>query len=212
MPGYVDIQGELNANGEFALLDDGQCRGGFRAVNTIAERNAIIPDRRKNGMHVYVAEKATVYKLESDQWKIANIGIRSMPMSELDEYRGFDPVIVEDFLFETTYTETTVGGHPSLEVHKYLGQCIVFVSKNETFQTGRFTVTQTAVYGRKSAYRTTAYNAESGILLSDDWTQWKDIVTVSTAGGENLLIWIGDESELPEESERTGTGTLYIAL
>jgi len=108
MPGYVNIQGELKANGDFALSDDGQHRGGFRAVKTLSERNAILPDRQKNGMFVYVTDTDTLYRLDNTEWKVA--------------------------------------------------------------------------------------------------------VTVATASGESMKVWIGDAANLPSSSSRAGTKTLYIVL
>lgn len=53
-------------NGDFALLDDSNIRGGFRVVNNLTERNAIPADRRKIGMKVFVISTDNIYTLEND--------------------------------------------------------------------------------------------------------------------------------------------------
>ena len=52
----------------YATHEDTYGRGGFRSVATLAERNAISTDRRKNGMFVYVVETDAIYKLLDNSW------------------------------------------------------------------------------------------------------------------------------------------------
>ena len=52
MPKFL---GEIVQNGgDFALLDSSNVRGGFMQVDTLQERDSIIPDKLKKGMHCYV--------------------------------------------------------------------------------------------------------------------------------------------------------------
>ena len=213
MPGYVNIQGELKANGDFSLLDDSQYRGGFRTVTTITERDSILSDRQKNGMLVYVTENGTLYRLDNaDIWTVVDMGLRTLTMPELDNYMGLNPVIADDFLFDTILTETETGGNPSLTITNIHGECIVFVSINETATTGKRIVTQTAICGKKMKYRTTSYNSFTQTLFSANWTGWKDCISVVSENGDTMKIWTGDATNLPSSSDRAETKTLYIVL
>ena len=48
----------------YATHEDEYGRGGHRSVDTIVERDEITPERRKEGMTVYVKENKTKYILE----------------------------------------------------------------------------------------------------------------------------------------------------
>ena len=66
IPGSVPITGFIaptDAADTFATQDEAYNRGGYRSVADIAERDAITPDRRKEGMLVNVLSDSTVYKL-----------------------------------------------------------------------------------------------------------------------------------------------------
>ena len=58
----------------YATHDDKYGRGGHRSVDTIVERDEITPERRKEGMTVYVKENKTKYILEGGienaNWKV----------------------------------------------------------------------------------------------------------------------------------------------
>ena len=62
----------------YATHDDKYGRGGHRSVDTIVERDEIKPERRKEGMTVYVKENKTKYILEGGidniNWKVDNSG------------------------------------------------------------------------------------------------------------------------------------------
>lgn len=64
-------------DGAFAMLDDAYVRGGLRVVSTLADRDAITADRRKEGMLVLVTgDSNTLYMLTADltTWIVAPIG------------------------------------------------------------------------------------------------------------------------------------------
>lgn len=66
MPKFL---GEITqSGGDFALLDSSNIRGGFMQVDTIQERDNIIPDKLKKGMHCYVAEEERIFEWKGDQW------------------------------------------------------------------------------------------------------------------------------------------------
>ena len=62
----------------YATHDDKYGRGGHRSVDTIVERDEITPERRKEGMTVYVKENKTKYILENGienaNWKVDSSG------------------------------------------------------------------------------------------------------------------------------------------
>jgi hypothetical protein len=63
--------------GSFAMLDDTYIRGGLRVVATLQDRDAITPDRRKEGMLVLVVgDSNNLYMLTADltTWILAPIG------------------------------------------------------------------------------------------------------------------------------------------
>lgn len=71
MPKFL---GEIIQNGgDFALLDSSNIRGGFMQVATIEERDRIIPDKLKKGMHVYVDENEKIYEWKGDQWLLFKV-------------------------------------------------------------------------------------------------------------------------------------------
>ena len=69
----------------YATHDDTYGRGGHRSVDTIVERDEISPERRKEGMTVYVKENKTKYILEGGtenvNWKIDSSG-RDVDLSD----------------------------------------------------------------------------------------------------------------------------------
>ena len=64
----IEIIAKLKAknNGQFALLDDIDLKGGYRVVDNLTERNNIPSDKRKVGMRVVVISTDIVYVLNSD--------------------------------------------------------------------------------------------------------------------------------------------------
>ena len=53
-------------NGQFALLDDTNIRGGFRIIDNLTILHAIPSDKRKQGMMAFVVSEDVMYSLESD--------------------------------------------------------------------------------------------------------------------------------------------------
>lgn len=71
MPKFL---GEIVQNGgDFALLDSNNIRGGFMQVATIKDRDSIIPDKLKKGMHVYVDEEEQIFEWKGDGWVLFNV-------------------------------------------------------------------------------------------------------------------------------------------
>lgn len=71
MPKFL---GEIVQNGgDFALLDSSNVRGGFMQVNTLQERNSIIPDKLKKGMHCYVEEEEQIFEWKGDEWVLFKV-------------------------------------------------------------------------------------------------------------------------------------------
>lgn len=60
-------------NGDFALLDSSNIRGGFMQVDTLQERNSIIPDKLKKGMHCYVEEEEQIFEWKGDEWVLFQV-------------------------------------------------------------------------------------------------------------------------------------------
>lgn len=66
MPKFL---GEIVQNsGDFALLDSSNVRGGFVQVATIEDRDSIIPDKLKVGMHCYVESEEQIFEWKGDEW------------------------------------------------------------------------------------------------------------------------------------------------
>lgn len=71
MPKFL---GEIVQNGgDFALLDSSNIRGGFMQVATIEDRDSIIPDKLKKGMHVYVESEEEIFEWKGDEWTLFKI-------------------------------------------------------------------------------------------------------------------------------------------
>lgn len=72
--GGVPVAGFMSPTDEsdlYAVTDEKYNRGGYRTVNTIAERDAITDDRRKLGMLVYVWDEKKVYQWDETGWILA---------------------------------------------------------------------------------------------------------------------------------------------
>lgn len=66
--------GELFQNGgDFALLDSSNIRGGFMQVTTLKDRDNIVPDKLKKGMHVYVDEDEHIYEWKGKDWALYKV-------------------------------------------------------------------------------------------------------------------------------------------
>jgi hypothetical protein len=66
IPGTVGLTGIIAPKDEldtYAVQEDKYGKGGYRAVSTIAERDAITPLRRKEGMMVYITTGNVIYVL-----------------------------------------------------------------------------------------------------------------------------------------------------
>ena len=75
MPKFI---GELLPQGNFALIDSNNIRGGLMQVKTIEERNSIPSDKLKTGSLVLVTDDGTLFKLTDSGWapfKIENKAI-----------------------------------------------------------------------------------------------------------------------------------------
>ena len=74
----------------YATHEDKYGRGGHRSVDTIVERDEITPERRKEGMTVYVKENKTKYILEGGidnvNWKVDSSGGGSGGVADLSDY------------------------------------------------------------------------------------------------------------------------------
>lgn len=71
MPKFL---GEIVQNsGDFALLDSSNVRGGFMQVDTLQERDSIIPDKLKKGMHCYVEEEEQIFEWKGDEWVLFQV-------------------------------------------------------------------------------------------------------------------------------------------
>ena len=71
MPKFL---GEIVQNGgDFALLDSSNVRGGFMQVDTLQERDSIIPDKLKKGMHCYVEEEEQIFEWKGDEWALFQV-------------------------------------------------------------------------------------------------------------------------------------------
>lgn len=71
MPKFL---GEIVQNGgDFALLDSSNVRGGFMQVDTLQERDSIIPDKLKKGMHCYVEEEEQIFEWRGDEWALFKV-------------------------------------------------------------------------------------------------------------------------------------------
>lgn len=75
MPKFI---GELLPQGNFALIDSNNIRGGLMQVKTIEERNSIPSDKLKTGSLVLVTDEGTLFELTDSGWapfKIENKAI-----------------------------------------------------------------------------------------------------------------------------------------
>lgn len=81
-------------NGQFALIDDNNIRGGFHCVANLTERNSISNDKRKYGMKVFVQSTDLAYTLKPDltTWEID----RSLTVSLQDAYDNGNEITVID--------------------------------------------------------------------------------------------------------------------
>ncbi len=71
MPKFL---GEIKPNGgDFTLLDSSYIRGGFMQVATIEDRDSILEDKLKIGMHVYVNSTEQIFEWKGDKWKLFTI-------------------------------------------------------------------------------------------------------------------------------------------
>lgn len=62
-------------DGDFPVLEDVDLQGGFRTVADATERDAIPPERRKEGMLVYQLDEEKYYKLTAvGDWEEAKMG------------------------------------------------------------------------------------------------------------------------------------------
>lgn len=99
MPKFL---GEIVQNGgDFALLDSGNVRGGFMQVTTLADRDSIIPDKLKIGMHCYVEEEEQIFEWKGDQWVLYKVNgddidkVRLLTVSQrVKEF--VEPILDED--------------------------------------------------------------------------------------------------------------------
>lgn len=62
-------------NGQFAIVDQKNVRGGYRSVNQISDRDTIFTDDRYEGMLVYVINENVFFQLASDliTWNEINL-------------------------------------------------------------------------------------------------------------------------------------------
>ena len=66
MTGIPLIAEIIPITANYALVDDGNIRGGYRSCPDIDTMDAIAADKRKQGMEVYVVANNTTYVLSSD--------------------------------------------------------------------------------------------------------------------------------------------------
>ena len=111
IPGSVPLTGFIAPNDEldtYHVTDEFYNKGGYRTVNTLAERDAITTDRQKGGMLVFVWEDNTRYRLLEDLsgWEIDNSGSAGIPEAPLGGviYGRQDAAWVD--LAATFFTET----------------------------------------------------------------------------------------------------------
>lgn len=99
MPKFL---GEIVQNGgDFALLDSSNVRGGFMQVDTLQDRDSIIPDKLKKGMHCYVEEEEQIFEWKGDQWvlfKISSDDIASVRLLTVSQKvrELTEPILDED--------------------------------------------------------------------------------------------------------------------
>lgn len=76
MPKFL---GEIKPNGgDFVLLDSSYVRGGFMQVDTIEDRDSILADKLKIGMHVYVNSIEQIFEWKGDRWKLFTVPISNI--------------------------------------------------------------------------------------------------------------------------------------
>lgn len=99
MPKFL---GEIVQNGgDFALLDSSNVRGGFMQVDTLQDRDNIIPDKLKKGMHCYVEEEEQIFEWMGDKWvlfKISSDDIASVRLLTVSQKvkELTEPILDED--------------------------------------------------------------------------------------------------------------------
>ncbi len=73
MPSFL---GEIVPSGsaDFSIIDSNYIRGGFKQVDSLAERDTILPDKLKDGTFVYVKEENKIYKYINGQWEVFKTG------------------------------------------------------------------------------------------------------------------------------------------
>jgi hypothetical protein len=72
--------------GNYPLVDDYDIKGGFRVLATTLERDNILANLRKEGMHVYCSDVDTTYRLSTDltTWVEASTGGSSGSVGSYD--------------------------------------------------------------------------------------------------------------------------------
>lgn len=87
--------------GNYPLVDEGDVRGGFRAVPTIIARDAIQTALRKEGMHVYVTTTDTTYRLLADlsSWVVAMSGGGGPATANIGIYGCLATLLVLDVVY-----------------------------------------------------------------------------------------------------------------
>ena len=107
----------------YALLDDSQLRGSFRIVNTLTERNNIVPDKRKAGMWVFVISTDTIYVLQNDlvTWAVnatasANLQAAYNAGAEITTASGV-PLLLQGTDASMIFQITDHLGNPLLDVN-----------------------------------------------------------------------------------------------
>jgi len=73
IPGTVTLSGIIAPSDDqdtYAVTEDTYNKGGHRTVDTIADRNAIPTDRRKEGMLVFVKGDNVTYQLINGLWEV----------------------------------------------------------------------------------------------------------------------------------------------
>ena len=73
IPGTVTLSGIIAPSDDqdnYAVTEDTYNKGGHRTVESIAERNDIPIDRRKEGMLVFVRGDGVTYQLINDVWEV----------------------------------------------------------------------------------------------------------------------------------------------
>ena len=101
-------------NGQFAIVDQKNVRGGYRSVNQTSDRDTIFTDDRYEGMLVYVISENTFFQLAADlnTWNETNFA---------DKHYSF-----EQPMGSTVWTIThNLGKNPSAIAVDYSGNNVV---------------------------------------------------------------------------------------